>query len=295
MSTETDSKKLKTTIGVLIALVVLLGIFTLKFYFQGQDTENKLTNEKEQVLFELNEMKTNYDKALQENSVINDDMVAARDRIEQLIDSVKTMKADVAVLSRYRQEVFKLKKEREELFKLNDSLKTANYSLTVERDSTVQELQNRIVINDSLTVQNDDPKKMVEVASVITISNLKSTAMIVRSSGKTDPTDRARRADKLNVCFTLAENKIAPAGDKLYYVQIIDPKNNLMGEKKAIEYGEATLYFSTTAKAYYDQKNLDVCVDVLASSADAKFEKGLYVANIFDGPQLLASKTFELK
>lgn len=295
MSTETDSKKLKTTIGVLIALVVLLGIFTLKFYFQGQDTKNQLTSEKEQVLFELNEMKTNYDKAIQENSVINDDLIAARDRIDQLIDSVKTMKADVAVLSRYRQEVFKLKKEREELFKLNDSLKTANYSLTIERDSTANELRNKIVINDSLTVQNDDLKKMVEVASVITISNLKSTAMIVRSSGKTDPTDRARRADKLNVCFTLAENKIAPTGDKLYYVQIIDPKNNLMGDKKAIEYGEATLYYSTTASAYYNQKNLDVCVDVLPPSTGSKFEKGLYVANIFDGPQLLSSKTFELK
>lgn len=295
MSTEADSKKLKTTIGVLIALVVLLGIFTLKFYFQGQDTKNQLTGEKEQILFELNEMKTNYDKVIQESGVMSDDLMTARNRIEQLIDSVKTMKADVAVLSRYRQEVFKLKKEREELFKLNDSLRSSNYSLTIERDSTAQELQNKIIINDSLTVQNDGLKKMVEVASVITISNLKSTPMIVRSSGKTDPTDRARRADKLNVCFTLTENKIAPAGDKLYYVQIIDPKNNLMGEKNSIEYGEATLYYSTTAKAYYDRKNLDVCVDVLPSSAGAKFEKGLYVANIFDGPQLLTSKTFELK
>ncbi len=295
MSTETDSKKLKTTIGVLIALVVLLGIFTLKFYFQGQDTKNQLTGEKEQILFELNEMKTNYDKVIQESGVMSDDLMTARNRIEQLIDSVKTMKADVAVLSRYRQEVFKLKKEREELFKLNDSLKSSNYSLTIERDSTAQELQNKIIINDSLTVQNDGLKKMVEVASVITISNLKSTPVIVRSSGKTDPTDRARRVDKLNVCFTLVENKIAPAGDKLYYVQIIDPKNNLMGEKNSIEYGEATLYYSATAKAYYDRKNLDVCVDVLPPSVGVKFEKGLYVANIFDGPQLVTSKTFELK
>ncbi|MBU2526971.1 MAG: hypothetical protein KKC03_10270 [Bacteroidetes bacterium] len=295
MSTESNNKNLKITVGVLIALVALLGIFTLKFYYQGEDTKNQLTNEKEQVLMELNEIKVNYDKALQENTVIDDELKAARDRIEKLIDSVETMEADIAVLSRYRQEVFKLKKERESLLRLNDSLQNVNYTLNVALDSTSTQLASNIKLSDSLSVKNTELSKMVEVASELNVLNLQTVGQIIRSNGKTVETDRARRTDKLSVCFTLAENKIATPGTREYYVQIIDPKNNLIGTKNAIEYGEATLYYSTTVAVEYKNKNTDVCVDVANPNSDTKFEKGLYVANIFDGPQLVSSKTFELK
>lgn len=295
MSPETNQKKIKITVGILIALVVLLGIFTLKFYFQGEDTKNQLTKEKEQVLMELNELKVNYDKSLQENTIMNDELTAARDRIEILIDSVKNMQADITVLSRYRQEVFKLRKEREVLLRMNDSLQSANYSLTAQRDSVTARLDSTLVYSDSLLVQNQALGKMVETASELNILNLKTIGQIVRSSGKVIETDRAGRTDRLNVCFTLAENKIAQAGPREYYVQIIDPKNNLMGQKKEIQYGEAVLYYSTTASVNYQNKNTDICVEVDKPTPDHRFEKGFYVANIFDGPQLLSSKTFELK
>lgn len=295
MSPDSNQKKLKVTVGVLIALVVLLGIFTLKFYFQGEDTKNQLTKEKEQVLIELNELKVNYDKSLQENTVMNDELRAARDRIEVLIDSVEKMEADITVLSRYRQEVFRLRKEREVLLRMNDSLQSANYTLTAQRDSVTARLDTTIVYSDSLLVQNKELGKMVETASELSIVNLQTVGQIVRSSGKIIDTDRARRTDRLNVCFSIAENKIAKPGPREYYVQIIDPKNNLMGQKQEIQYGEATLYYSTTASVNYQNKNTDVCVEVSKPNPDHQFEKGFYVANIFDGPQLISSKTFELK
>jgi hypothetical protein len=45
-------------------------------------------------------------------------------------------------------------------------------------------------------------------------------------------TDKARRADMLKVSFTIAENQFAKSGDKTYYVQVIDSKNNVLGDKK---------------------------------------------------------------
>jgi hypothetical protein len=49
-------------------------------------------------------------------------------------------------------------------------------------------------------------------------------------------TDKARRADVLKISFTIAENQIAKSGDKVYYVQVIDSKNNVLGDKK-IDFG----------------------------------------------------------
>ena len=55
------------------------------------------------------------------------------------------------------------------------------------------------------------------------------------SNGKIIDTQRSRRADKIRICFELAPNKIAEKGNKLLYIQVINPKNNLlMMEKKLI-------------------------------------------------------------
>jgi KaiC/GvpD/RAD55 family RecA-like ATPase len=54
----------------------------------------------------------------------------------------------------------------------------------------------------------------------------------VRNSGKQIETDKASRADVLKISFTIAENQIAKSGDKVYYVQVIDSKNNVLRDRK---------------------------------------------------------------
>ena len=39
--------------------------------------------------------------------------------------------------------------------------------------------------------------------------------VIERSSGKQIPTERARRSDKIKICFTVAKNTIAESGDNV--------------------------------------------------------------------------------
>jgi hypothetical protein len=46
------------------------------------------------------------------------------------------------------------------------------------------------------------------------------------------------------ISFTIAENQIAKSGDKVYYVQVIDSKNNVLGDKKIIDFGADTLTYS---------------------------------------------------
>ena len=49
-----------------------------------------------------------------------------------------------------------------------------------------------------------------------------------------------------------AENQIAKTGSREYYVQIIDSKNNILGEKKTIPAGDKTLTYSfiSTVKCF---------------------------------------------
>lgn len=123
--------------------------------------------------------------------------------------------------------------------------------------------------------------------------NLRTQAIKVRSSGKQVDTDKARRADQLKVCFAIAANEIAKSGNKTYYVQIIDSKNNVLGDKKIQNFGEMTLTYSFITTVAYDNKAVDVCEFLDGKGKD--FEKGTYFVNIFDQSELVSKTSFSLR
>ena len=41
---------------------------------------------------------------------------------------------------------------------------------------------------------------------------------------------------KIRICFALAANEIAEKEDKLLYIQVINPKNNLLGEREVLNF-----------------------------------------------------------
>lgn len=153
MTTQNNNLTLKILIGVLGALLLILGIFTYKFYNEEKQNKAILQQEKDLIESELGELITKYDNAIALNEVMDDHLLKAKERIVVLLDSVKDNDANLALISRYRREVGKLKKERERLFKLADSLTVANTQLATDLDSTSVALNKRIILSDSLQTQ----------------------------------------------------------------------------------------------------------------------------------------------
>lgn len=91
--------------------------------------------------------------------------------------------------------------------------------------------------------------------------------------------------------FTIAENSIAKSGDRKYYVQIIDSKNNVMGERQTERFADKTLTYSYIANVKYDNKTVDVINNIKAD----KLEKGTFYVNIFDNGVLISNTIFTLK
>ena len=146
---------------------------------------------------------------------------------------------------------------------------------------------------DSVSEKNLALAETVKAASVVAATDLRGEAVIIRKSGRVVDTRRSSRADKIRACFTLAPNPVAQAGDRLIYVQVINPNNALLGAKAEIEFEEGTLLVSKVTKVFYENEELDVC-----SLIDAKEEnliEGRYVINVFDGPKQVATTTLDLK
>lgn len=293
MTTQNNNLTLKILIGVLGALLLILGIFTYKFYNEEKREKAILQQEKDLIESELGELITKYDNAIALNEVMDDHLLKEKQRVVVLLDSLKDYEANVALIARYRREVSKLKKERERLFKLADSLTTANAQLATDLDSTSTALSERIVFSDSLANQNSKLAEIVERGSALQASGIKAEGVRVRNSGKIVTTSRSSRAEKVRICFTLSPNKLTEKGDKELFVQVINPENNLIGDKISVNFDDAVLTYSGRNKVFYENDALDVCV--LVDAEEGELMKGNYVVNLFSGPRMISNTQFELK
>jgi len=294
MENQKSNSSLK---AIIIALSVLLAgslVYIYKITSEATATQTKLTTtitEKEAVMKDLQALKSTYDAAIAENTSMSDELVAERDKVVALMANLQKSKGDVASMAKYKKQFLELESKMKGLVAENEGLKKDNTVLTVQRDSTIVVLGESKKFNEVLVGQNEELAKTVEKGSKLSVLNLKTAAFKVRGSGKEIETDKASRADILKISFTIAENSIAKSGDKKYYVQVIDSKSNVIGEKQTEAFADKTLTYSFAANVKYENKTVDVTQNLPSD----KLEKGTYFVNVFDKGELVSKSSFSLR
>ena len=283
-------------VGLVILAVLFLGtaFYTSKLYSEKQETEKTLVSEKQQVMNDLNIMAQDYDDAIAESEIKNQDLIDARGRIQGLMDSLKVSQNSVNSLWRYKKKFSSLQDEMDILLTENDRLKGENEYLATSLDSTQVQLAERTMFTDSLLVQNTELATVVSDAATLQTVGLLGMGVIERRSGRQIPTERAGRSDKIKVCFTVAKNMLTEAGDKELYVQVIDPNNNVLGANDQVQFEDQVLNYSLISRFNYENRNLNIC-EYVAALEDSKFEKGRYIINVFNEKELISNSEFELK
>lgn len=286
-----SNSSLKVIIAILAILLVGSLVYIYKLSTEAKTVQIELTktiSEKDSVMKDLQDLKATYDAAIAENTSMSEELIKERDKVVNLMNDLKNSKGDV---SKYKSQVAALQANMKTLMAENEGLKKQNTVLTSQRDSTVVVLGESKKYNEVLVGQNENLSKTVELGSKLTVLNMKTAAYKVRSSGKQIETEKAGRADVLKISFTIAENKIAKSGDKTYYVQVIDSKNNVLGDKKTETFGDKSLTYSFIANVKYENKTVNVSEDL----AGKDFAKGSYFVNVFDKNELVSKSSFTLK
>jgi regulator of replication initiation timing len=294
MENQKSSSSLKAVIAVLAVLLIgsLVYIFKVTSDVDTVQTELKTTmTEKESVMKDLQDLKTTYDAAISENTSMSEELIQERDKVVNLIADLNKSKGDVASLAKYKTQFIALQSNMKVLMAENESLKMQNTTLTTQRDSTVVVLTETKKNVEALAGQNEELAKAVEKGSKLTVLNTRGSAFKLRNSGKQIETDKASRADVLRVSFTIAANQIAQSGDKTYQVQVIDSKNNVLGDKKTENFGENTLTYSFATNVAYENKTVNVSQDLKGND----FAKGTYYINVFNKGELVSKTSFDLR
>ena len=243
---QSNSRNSGLKVVVVILALLLMGSLAYVFKLQ-QDKDavdsslSKTLTEKEKFQAELESKIAEYELAIGDNTALKSELEEEQAKIAELLEKIKKSDGSVAELSKYKTQYVKLKREMDNLIAENNLLKENNSKLTKNLDSTNVVLTNAKTANDTLVAKNENLSKTVEKAQRLSVLNLTTLAVKQKGSGKQINTDKANRADVLKIGFTIAENQVAKTGDRTYYIQVIDSKNNVLGEKKTESFGTTYL------------------------------------------------------
>jgi len=209
---------------------------------------------------------------------------------ERKIRSLISKEKDMNTLNKkLKAELDDLRKMKDEYLEKIDQLVTENKALkskNEELNSTVTNLS-----EEKKTLQNK-----VGVASQLKAEYVKITAYKKKNSGKLVEASLAKKTNKIDVCFTVMDNKISQPGDKMVYIVIKEPQGKILASvSKSTFKNEKGEDVEATAsyKINYTGEKQNVC---LAYESDERvLTSGSYDIDIYIDGTLVANNAVLLK
>ena len=297
MSLEKQNHSLKTVI--IVMSIILVGCFVYIFQFANDTkilvrTVKEVKTEQQIAMEKLEKLKQSFDDAINKKTKLSDELIAERDKVQQLMVLLESSKGDANVLANVQNQSQAIESSAKVLIAKNESLFVAQ----LNNDDYRSKIDSVVVIkneSDKTKKQLDDQlvqlKKTITVAAKINVVDLMARTFRVRDVNKPIETDESNRVDQIKVTFTIPENILAKAEVKQFYVQIIDANNNVLGDKKTVSFGEKTLTYSFEEKIDYQNKTMEYTENFLTDN----LVKGDYKVNVFLLEDLITKTTFRLK
>ncbi|TVZ52455.1 hypothetical protein [Dokdonia sp. Hel_I_53] len=292
MSTKSTNNTLLILVILLCLVVTALGYYTYGFHSEVQAREAQLAEEKERVVQQLEEELSNYNALLEEKNALKTNLQQAQTRLKQLKKTLTSNKITRTTVQKLQIEIRRLRREREFFSTQNDSLQLETKRLATLQEETQKALELVTKSQDSIQKSNKELSERLMQGARLTISNLAARGVIQRNSGKFANTSRANRAEMIQVCFTINENKLTQEGNKTFYVQV-SYKNKVIGVQRYEDWPDGTtIIYNTKTTIPYNQEAYTICELVLPIQ---KMNGGDYTINVYHDQELLISTELGLK
>lgn len=277
-------------IGLLIWLLVMYSNYKdLKSEKEAQRTE--LQAELDSLMFEHDMIKQEYGTMADSLSVKDSIIQANAEEIRKLLDT--------------QWEYYKIKKKLALLQEVSqgyvrqmDSLYVVNQALTEENIEIREDLQEARRDYEEMNRDREMLNEKVEKASILQVYKLDAYGIRARRD-KEKETDKARRVDKIKVCFTLAENKIVEPGTKEIFVRIARPDKLILTKDRSdtytFDYQGEKLQYSIKKLIDYQNSSMDMCLYWEKSYAQKEMMEGNYHVEVFHDDEVIGHTQFVLR
>lgn len=302
MSEQTQKKKKPLIYIILLAILLALLIVAGYLYFDTRDHVQSLQAEKEQI---RNDLQSELDSLLDEHNDVKKRYGRLSDTLSKRDSIIQANAKEIKNLLNYKWEYYKIKKKLDRLrvvaqdyVRMMDSLYVVNDELKKENARIRESYRTEKNRTAELMEEKEELKDIVDNAAVLKAYNIQSTGIRQRGSRQKE-TDKARRTDRVRICFTLGENALVEKGEKTIYIRIARPDKKILTYDKTDEYtfdykGEK-LQYSIMREIDYDGESMDVCVYWNKRNNDEDAMEGKYIVTVYLNDNMIGQSTFELR
>jgi chromosome segregation ATPase len=317
-STQSKQNLTAILIGIIILLLALVGYLwfnntKLVKSNEGQKTEMmelqkvqaELDQDYQAALESLEEMRGSN---AQLNSLIDSqkaELKAQKEKINGLIWSkkeldkaraeIKTLNANVA---KYLADIQQLKQENKILTESNSQLSMRVEEEIKAKEEVIQAKNNITTEKENLTKTNAALSSKVDMANAIKINFMEVKGYEIKDDGKLKEKSKGKDIEMLRVCFVTETNMVTGAGQKKFYIRIINP----LGETMTVEdqgggvltnkLDNSQVRFTTSGEINYKNEDTNACIDWTVAQ---KLEKGEYKIEMYNNGFLVGKGQFKLK
>jgi hypothetical protein len=298
-----NQKKEKRSLWLILAILFMVALLVMIFMYAGsrqnvrkvieQRVRESVNHQREldSLSFEFESMKKAYgslnqqlkgkDSLIQENIQRINQLIASnvsKDKIIREIEFLRGLKLD------YERRLDSLLYINMELTDKNLELK---YRVEAEKEKNIV-----------LTEEKEEFKRKAILGEKIRAYNIAAGGYRYRGTARETATDKARRTDRIKVCFTIGENLVIPPGERSVYIRVARPDNVILtlggGDQNTFEYQGERLQFSMRQQINYQNRPLPVCLNwdkIVEGSAMT----GTYNVSIFFEEQEIGKTSFILE
>ncbi|HIX22133.1 MAG TPA: hypothetical protein H9984_07275 [Candidatus Parabacteroides faecavium] len=293
--TKEINKMSMLILAVIILILVIAGAAYYIFHQQQQMEEmtQSFDLEKEMMADDLNELSLQYEGY--KFSVSNDSLVALltteQAKVQRLMEELRTVKSTNA------KEIARLKKELATLRKIMrnyviqiDSLNRANEQLKVEKNEAVKKYRQASTTAASLKREKEKLTERVTLASKLDATSISVTP--VNSRGKL--AKRIKKMEQFVINFKIAKNVTAPVGEKVIYVRIMKPDDDILVKSRGdvFTFEGKDINYSIKKMIEYEGEEVPV---TMYWNIEEFLSPGTYRVDIFADGNLIGQRSFTLE
>lgn len=224
-----NSKKTLTLILIPLLVFIIIGavFYIIRQRNQYHDLVVQSELFKEELEDEYNELSIQYEGYKMQIS--NDSLIAQLEneqlKVQRLQEELRTVKAtDARRINELKNELETLRSIMRGYVVQIDSLNRLNKQLEEEKNQVTAKYQQATQTVSQLTQEKNQLTETVQIASKLDASHI-----VVRGiTAKNKETDKIKNMDQLEVQFTINKNITAEPGEKIIYIRIQKPDDDVL-------------------------------------------------------------------
>ncbi len=300
--TEAKKKSKKPILPVIFIVVLLiLNGFLLFYNWQANESNEKLTIQRDSIETLKIKLEQDYNQAKADLEAQLGKNAELDSVIQMQLEELASQKEEIKKLIYFKGQYYKkkalvdgLNRSIDNYIARIDSMKKA-FAITV--DTLNQKIAAGLEENEKLMQTNDELSAKVAVGSILKAVEINASGIQVKGSGKEKETTKAKKTNKIDVNFVVAENKVAEPGEKELLLRIVAPDGTTLsvdskgsgmftpeGMNSQIKYSlRKTINFNNESKAMS-----------MSWSQETEFIAGTYKIEVYNDNYLSGKSTLVL-